>query len=102
MQVDTERCDEFLAFTGNGGCINCGTCTAICPLPRESVMLPRKVLRYLHLGRRDELIENAETVYSCLLCRLCEESCPAGVDIAEYVRFLRRYINQHVYGLVKE
>lgn len=102
VPVDTEVRDEFLSFCGNGGCINCGACTAVCPLPREAVMLPRKVLRYLHLGRGSELVENAEAIFSCLLCRLCEQTCPAGVDIAEYVRFLRNYINRRAYGLVKE
>jgi heterodisulfide reductase subunit C len=97
--LDLPHREELRAFRGNGGCINCGACTAVCPLPREEVMLPRKVIRYIHLGRVSELIDNAETVFSCLLCRLCEQTCPAGVDIAAYVRFLRTYINHRAYGL---
>jgi heterodisulfide reductase subunit C len=38
-------------------------------------------------------------VYQCLLCRLCEVNCPAGVPIAENVRLLRRHISSHVYRL---
>jgi heterodisulfide reductase subunit C len=100
--TDTERREELLAFTTNGGCINCGTCTAVCPLPPEDVLLPRRILRLLHLGLHDELVENAEAIFSCLLCRLCEETCPAGVRIPACVRFLRGYVNRNVYHLETE
>jgi heterodisulfide reductase subunit C len=93
---------ELLAFTKSGPCIQCGTCTAVCPLPREDVLLPRQILRLLHLGRREELLERAEAIYSCLLCRLCEETCPAGVSIPECVRFLRGHLNRTHYHLEEE
>ena len=93
---------ELLSFTKSGGCINCGTCTAVCPLPKEDVILPRRLLRLLHLGRMDDLVENAETIYSCLLCRLCEETCPAGVDISACVRFLRSTMNRRLHHLERE
>ena len=93
---------ELFAFTKSGGCINCGTCTAVCPLPKEDVLLPRQLLRLLHLGLRDEILARSESIYSCLLCRLCEETCPAGVSIPECVRFLRGHLNRTVYHLEKE
>jgi Fe2+ or Zn2+ uptake regulation protein len=47
-------------------------------------------------GYRDishELLRAAsEAVFSCLLCRACEENCPAGVHITENVRLLRRWL----------
>ena len=88
--------EDLRTLTANGACINCGTCTAVCPLPRQDVLLPRRILRLAHLGRTDELVERAESVFSCLLCRLCEETCPAGVSIPACVRFLRGYLNRHV------
>jgi heterodisulfide reductase subunit C len=94
--------EELLAFTRSGGCINCGTCTAVCPLPRENVLLPRQILRLLHLGRREALIARADSIYSCLLCRLCEETCPAGVSIPDCVRFLRGHLNRTFHHLEKE
>ena len=71
-------------------CMNCGTCTATCPLGID--ILPRHLLRYAALGMEDRLREEAETVFSCLLCRACEESCPAGVHIAENIRLMRRWL----------
>ncbi len=72
-------------------CMNCGLCTATCPL--EIDLLPRRLFRVVLLGMRDHLEEEREAVFSCLLCRACEESCPAGVHIAENVRTLRHYLN---------
>jgi heterodisulfide reductase subunit C len=47
----------------------------------------------------DRVYAETETVFSCLLCKMCEENCPAGVHIAENVRSLRHHINRTVFGL---
>jgi heterodisulfide reductase subunit C len=88
-----ERSDEFNA----DACMNCGVCSAVCPLGVE--ILPRRLFRYVLLGMEHRLAQETETVYSCLLCRMCEENCPAGVHIADNVRSLRHYINRTVFGL---
>lgn len=88
-----ERSDEFNA----DACMNCGVCSAVCPLGVE--ILPRRLFRYVLLGMEYRLAQETETVYSCLLCKMCEENCPAGVHIAENVRSLRHYINRTVFGL---
>lgn len=71
-------------------CMNCGVCTAVCPL--EIDLLPRRLFRYVELGLADRVREESETVWSCLLCRACEESCPADVHITENVRVLRHWL----------
>ena len=91
-----ERVREAGAFDAEA-CMNCGVCTAVCPLGID--LLPRRIFRYVELGMEDRVLAETETVYSCLLCRLCEESCPAGVHITENVRTLRHHLNQTVYGL---
>jgi heterodisulfide reductase subunit C len=78
-------------------CINCGSCTALCPLGIN--LLPRKLFRYVLMGAEEKVLENTPNIYSCLLCRMCEDNCPAEVHIAENVRILRTYINKKVYGL---
>lgn len=78
-------------------CMNCGVCTAACPMGID--VLPRRLFRHVLLGMEDRLLEECEAIYSCLLCKQCEESCPAGVHIAENVRSLRRYIDHRLFGL---
>ncbi|MBU2515135.1 4Fe-4S dicluster domain-containing protein [bacterium] len=85
--------EEFNA----SACINCGTCTALCPM--EIGLLPRHLFRYVLMGIEEKVIENTENIYSCLLCKMCEDNCPAGVHIAENVRALRSYLNETVYRL---
>jgi len=78
-------------------CLNCGVCSAVCPMGIN--MLPRQLFHYALLGAKEKVLENQETIFSCLLCRMCEENCPADVTIAENVRTIRGYINREVFGL---
>lgn len=88
---EVKRSEEFNA----SACMNCGVCSAVCPMGIE--LLPRKLFRYVLLGLKDKVLENKETIYSCLLCRMCEANCPAKVHIAENVRSLRYYMNKKVF-----
>ncbi len=86
---------SFNAFA----CMNCGVCTAICPMGLD--LLPRQLFRYVVLGIEKKVLENQETIYSCLLCKMCEQNCPADVKIADNVRILRGYINKKYFGLAR-
>lgn len=104
MTVTTTVPDrDFLAEVSAGtgfdaqACLNCGVCTSICPMGID--MLPRRLFHLVVLGDREQVLRHTETVYSCLLCRLCEVSCPADVSITANVRALRHYLNQHVLGV---
>ena len=85
--------EEFNA----GACFHCGTCTALCPLGYE--ILPRKLFREVMLGLEDRVRASIPQIFSCLLCRMCEENCPSGVHIAENIRTLRCLTNRQEFGL---
>jgi heterodisulfide reductase subunit C len=93
LATQLESSDEFNA----DACMNCGVCSAVCPMGID--MLPRRLFRYVLLGMEDRIVDESETVFSCLLCRMCEENCPSGVHIAENVRCLRHHMNRTVHGL---
>jgi heterodisulfide reductase subunit C2 len=80
-------------------CINCGSCTALCPINAE--IMPRLLFRYVLLGAKDKVLENTDKIFTCLLCGMCQGNCPAGVNIAENMRSLRTYINDNVHGLAR-
>jgi heterodisulfide reductase subunit C2 len=94
LAAKLKQSEEFNAEA----CFHCGTCTALCPLGYKIV--PRKLFREVMLGLEDKVKENIPEIYSCLLCRMCEEYCPAQVHIAENIRYLRRYINEEVFKLI--
>ena len=71
-------------------CMNCGICTATCQLGID--VLPRRLMRFGVLGLREEVRQQEEAVFSCLLCRACEASCPAGVHITDNIRMIRRWL----------
>jgi heterodisulfide reductase subunit C2 len=78
-------------------CINCGSCTALCPMGIN--LLPRRLFRYVLMGLERKVLENIPSIYSCLLCKMCEDNCPAEVPIVENIRALRTYVNKKWYGL---
>jgi heterodisulfide reductase subunit C len=88
-----DKAERFNAFA----CMNCGVCTAICPMGID--ILPRTLFRHMLLGMEDELFKEKEDIFSCLLCSLCEFTCPADVPITENIRFMRYYINKKLFKL---
>jgi len=71
-------------------CFNCGTCAAICPLICEH--FPRRMIRYIQLGAKDRILENAQELWRCLHCGLCTQTCPREADPGEVILGLKRYV----------
>jgi heterodisulfide reductase subunit C len=94
LAAEMKQLDGFDA----SACLNCGVCTAVCPLGYE--ILPRRLFRLVLLGLAERLQEHIPQIYSCLLCRMCEANCPAGVHIAENVRALRTIVGRRQLRLI--
>ncbi len=97
ITANLELVDSINLHFDASACMNCGVCTALCPL--EIVPLPRLLFRQVILGLKDRIMENEDVIFSCLLCKMCEANCPAGVPIAENIRLLRNFISSTKYGL---
>ncbi len=82
-------------------CLYCGFCEPSCPTlrhgphrgygPRGRVTLIRLLLE----GRLEATGELAASLYTCLLCRRCEQSCPSGIRVASLVRGARSLLAAH-------
>lgn len=65
---------------GLKACLNCGTCTAICPAAEFYDYQPRKIVDILQT-REDDQIEallKSETIWYCGECMSCVTRCPRG------------------------
>lgn len=69
-------------------CMQCGTCTAACPMADEMDFFPRKVMHYSQFGLLKNM-EDINTYWKCASCHSCSVRCPRGIDIAKVMEALR-------------
>jgi heterodisulfide reductase subunit C2 len=71
-------------------CFLCGTCTAGCPVSSlNSGYSPRRIMRMLLLGMKDELL-NMPELWQCSQCHTCVAHCPQDARPADVIRVLRQ------------
>jgi heterodisulfide reductase subunit C len=73
-----ELCKDYRFKEGMHTCINCGTCTAICPAAEFYKYDPRKILNTVQRRDDDEIEEllKSETIWYCGECMSCVTRCP--------------------------
>ena len=69
-------------------CMQCGTCTAACPMSDEMDFFPRKVMHYSQFGLLESM-DNINSYWKCASCHSCSVRCPRGIDIARVMEALR-------------
>lgn len=70
-------------------CMQCATCTGMCPMEQEMDYSPRKVMHMAQLGLIDKL-SDINTYWKCASCYACSVKCPRGIDIAKVMEALRQ------------
>ncbi|MFX0062397.1 MAG: 4Fe-4S dicluster domain-containing protein [Candidatus Hermodarchaeota archaeon] len=71
-------------------CMNCGVCTASCPLSVSGNEFPRKLIRYAILGLKDKVLSRPEP-WLCYYCGDCSQTCPSQADPGRFMMAVRRY-----------
>lgn len=84
-------------------CMQCGNCSASCPLSTGATTFPRKIYRYIQLGMRDKLLESPEP-WLCYYCGECNDDCTQGANPAETMMAARRWLTAQydITGLAKK
>jgi ferredoxin len=72
-------------------CMQCGNCTAICPLSEKDTTFPRRLIKYAQMGLTDRLLKSPEP-WLCYYCGECSDNCPRGADPGEFMMAVRRYL----------
>jgi len=72
--------EDIIRKTKTYYCLECGKCTAVCPVSRHnSNFSPRLMLERALMDSESELIQDRE-LFSCLTCYACSHLCPSDVD----------------------
>ncbi len=92
-RVDPSMVDELKSYGAVGieKCFNCGNCTAICPLTTDDHPFPRRTIRFIQMGMRDQLIASIDP-WMCYFCGDCSITCPRGADPGENMMATRRWL----------
>jgi Fe-S oxidoreductase len=62
------------------GCLQCGTCSGVCPFGYLMDFPPGRMISALRAERFDRVTE-ADTVWMCVSCYACSEVCPAKIPL---------------------
>lgn len=94
LQVDEHVHDlenEMRSLSGEdlSRCIQCGKCTAGCPIAPDMDVMPNQVIRYLQLNNEEKALR-ASSIWICASCTTCSVRCPEGIDVARVMNQSRK------------
>ncbi len=69
-------------------CLQCHKCSTGCPIGQETDFLSSQVMRLVHLGDEERLLES-QAIWLCASCEACTTRCPMEIDIAGVMDALR-------------
>ncbi len=78
-------------------CIQCGTCSGVCPLSIYMDYTPRQVMALTRADFKREVL-GSHTIWLCASCYACTVECPQQIRITDIMYELKqRAINEGVY-----
>lgn len=91
QSISLKSIEEINTLSGESVklCMQCSTCTGMCPMTQEMDFSPRKVMHFAQFGLMDRLSE-INTFWKCASCHACSVKCPRGIDIAKVMEALRQ------------
>ncbi|MCK4930892.1 MAG: 4Fe-4S dicluster domain-containing protein [Candidatus Aminicenantes bacterium] len=72
-------------------CYQCGSCTVVCDLAKNSVSFPRRMFQSVLFGLKD-LVRGGLEPWICYYCGDCSTACPRETEPGEAMMTLRRYL----------
>jgi heterodisulfide reductase subunit C len=70
-------------------CYQCKKCSSGCPVAKIARSRPSEIIRQLHLGAGNELLES-DLVWTCVSCETCSARCPMDINVAAVIDALRK------------
>lgn len=75
-------------------CIQCGTCSASCPLTDQMDHAPRELFALIRDGEMEEALRS-NTVWYCVSCYHCVVRCPQEIPVTDLIYSLKQMADQH-------
>ncbi len=91
-RIDFGFADEIAAIPGGDrlrDCIQCGTCSAICPMSAYMDHTPRRLIAMTRAGMKDEVL-GSFSIWVCASCYACTAACPKQIPITDIMYALKR------------
>lgn len=79
-------------------CIQCGTCSSVCPSGRRTAFRTRELMRKALLGLEDEVLSSPD-LWLCATCLTCLERCPRQIKTTDAIIYLRNMAVEKGYML---
>ncbi len=89
--MDVPGCEELKS------CIQCGTCSGVCPLSIYMDYTPRQIMALARADFKNEVL-TSRTIWLCASCYACTVDCPRGIRITDIMYELKqRAIHEGIY-----
>ena len=70
-------------------CIQCGTCSATCPMSIYMDYTPRRIIAMARAGFKEDVLKSF-TIWLCASCYSCSVECPKQIKITDAMYAFRR------------
>lgn len=82
-------------------CLECGRCTAVCPVGRYQRFSPRRLISQV-VSKGLEALAHEPSLWTCLTCERCSVVCPVQVDYSQFILDARAAAVAAGYQVAKE
>lgn len=89
LREDLIRKIEALSGVSVRRCLQCGKCSAGCPMASFMETAPTRIMRMLQMGQAERVLEGL-SIWRCASCETCSTRCPNEVHVAAVMDALRK------------
>ena len=98
--LDPRFVDEIASVPGGEklyNCIQCGTCSGMCPISPYMDYTPRQIIAMIRAGFKGEVL-SSYTTWLCASCYSCTVECPKDIKLTDIMYAAKRLaIREKVY-----
>ncbi len=91
-ELDADFTHQVAAEPGGDAiwsCLQCGTCSAICPVSIYMDRTPRRIIGLIRGGFREEVLGSL-SIWICTSCYACSVECPEKIRITDIMYIAKR------------